>query len=280
MKPGETENTFLQRHTCPQAASSPPGSWVFAPIPLCPKGRTGLISLRMTKPIKSPKRTKGPSWPGNRHRRRGRKGWHPALEGGKGESGGWSQRPGGVVSSQRHKPEAVKGRPQDSPGIQPSQPHHQGPAGRRQCRKREASAGRGKRDPLLSPGAGFLSAGEVSNVRSPPPRIPSGGQASHFPFRKGQNKRPVEHIKGKSRSGPSAGSASSSPRAGPSPAGKVQDTCWLTAQALFYSLIHSTDTSPHLLCARLCAGRWGPSFQGAVLSWRGGHHTDNPKDRV
>lgn len=45
---------------------------------------------------------------------------------------------------------------------------------------------------LSSPGAGFLSGPGVSNIRSPPPCVPSEGQASHFPFRKGQSKRPGE----------------------------------------------------------------------------------------
>lgn len=45
---------------------------------------------------------------------------------------------------------------------------------------------------LSSPGADFLSARGVSNVRSPPPCVPSEGRASHFPFRKGQSKRPGE----------------------------------------------------------------------------------------
>lgn len=40
---------------------------------------------------------------------------------------------------------------------------------------------------------------EVSNVRSPPPGIPLGGQASHFPFRKGQSMRPGK-LRGTGRS--------------------------------------------------------------------------------
>lgn len=156
--------------------------------------------------------------------------------------GGGPQRPGGAVSSERHKPEALKG---------PRSPQGPGPAiPTPTALQEDDSAGRGKRDPPLSAGAGFLSAREVSNVRSPPPRIPSGGQASHFPFRKGQNKRPVEHIKGKSRSGPSPGSASCSSRPWPSPLGEVQDACRLTwpvcvrSWARFYSLIHLTDIPP------------------------------------
>ena len=111
--------------------------------------------------------------------------------------------PIGAVSSERHIRGAL---------TCPRTPHSPWPAiPTPTILQEDDHAGRGKRDPLLSPGAGFLSAGEVSNVRSPPPRIPSGGQASHFPFRKGQSKRPVKHIKEKSRSRPWPGPALCSP---------------------------------------------------------------------
>lgn len=91
-------------------------------------------------------------------------------------------------------------RPPAAPQILPStttphpHPHHD-PAGRK------------KQDPGFCPGADFLSAREVSNVRSPPPRIPSGGQASHFPLRKGQSKRPDEAHQGEMEEGEGPGLA-------------------------------------------------------------------------
>lgn len=75
-------------------------------------------------------------------------------------------------------------RPWNAPG------HH--PAGRQLLMTLQEKGSR----TLSPPGADFLSARGggwgVSNVRSPPPGVPSEGQASHFPFRKGQSKRPGE----------------------------------------------------------------------------------------
>lgn len=115
----------------------------------------------------------------------GRKCWYRVPKRGGGEaprpSGSLRPEAGGVVSSERGKKEVLKcpRTPQSSCPATPDDP-----------------AGRQKQDPQLFPGAGFLSAREVSNVRSPPPCIPSGGQASHFPFRKGQSKRPGEAHQG------------------------------------------------------------------------------------
>lgn len=211
----------------PSGSLDPQGSLFSCPS-LSSKAGTGLISSRVRKPIKSLKEPKAPQClvmgtrgeappnpPGCRQEVLA-----PGTGGREAGRPGGSQRPGGVVSSQRHKAEALKG-PRTPRGCGPATPTPT-------TLQEDQGAGRGKRDPLLSPGAGFLSAGEVSNVRSPPPRIPSGGRASHFPFRKGQNKRPVKHIEGKSRSGPSPGPASCSPRAWPSPAGEVPDARRLT----------------------------------------------------
>lgn len=56
----------------------------------------------------------------------------------------------------------------------------------------------GEQHPVLSPGAGFLSARGVSNDRSPPLCLPSRAQASHSPLGKGQRglARPIREMRG------------------------------------------------------------------------------------
>ena len=179
-----------------------------------------------------------------------------SLEGGRRSGGSQAWKSGLISEAQMRGPE----RPWDSPGPLPGDLHPRSPAGRRQRRKREAG-------PSAAPGAGFLSAGDVSNVRSPPPRIPSGGQASHFPFRKAQSKRPVEHIGGEIKEWALAWLPGS---AGPGPALHMKvgtpagSPCpCVCARAPSDSFTHLMDIFPHLLCAR----HWGPRFQRADAIW-------------
>lgn len=191
----------------------------------------------------------------------GRKRWSHVPRGRETPRLSGSQRPeaGAVVSSKWGKQEVMKC---------PRTPHSSWPA------TPDDPAGRQKQDPQLSPGAGFLSAWEVSNVRSPPPCIPSGGQASHFPFRKGQSKRP-----GKAHQGEMEGVR---PRLAP-PAGLDPGlSAYLTAGGLLPHLpvCLFSFTSPfthsfnrHFPLSALGQARcWGPGSQGAHGIWgQNGH---------
>lgn len=81
-------------------------------------------------------------------------------------------------------------RPPAAPQILPStttphpHPHHD-PAGRK------------KQDPGFCPGADFLSAREVSNVRSPPPASLLGARLHIFRSGRGRARGLMKHIKGK-----------------------------------------------------------------------------------
>lgn len=105
-----------------------------------------------------------------------------SLEGGNSEVQG-SHRPkvGGAIS-QRHKQEALRC---------PRTPHSSCPE------TPKDPAGRRKQDPGLSPDAGFLSTQEVSNVRSPPPCIPSEARPHIFRSGRGRARGLGKHIKGK-----------------------------------------------------------------------------------
>lgn len=91
----------------------------------------------------------------------------------------------------------------------------------------------------------------MSNVRSPPPCTPPGGQASDFPFRKGQS----EHIKGKWKECCllQLGCGLATHRMVRRPAGSPACLC-ACPRSLLHSLIHSTGPSTCLLWSRPCAG--------------------------
>lgn len=115
-------------------------------------------------------------------------------------------------------------------------------------------SGRQRQDPLCAFGAGFLPAREVSNFRSPPPCIPSGGQASHFPFRKGQSKRPGKALQGEMEgAGPRL---APSARSGPGPAAyrRGRTPARVPDLAPFSFTPPFNSTCPCLLRARLRAG--------------------------
>ena len=62
---------------------------------------------------------------------------------------------------------------------------------------RHDPAGRKKQDPGFCPGADFLSAREVSNVRSPPPASLLGARLHIFRSGRGRARGLMKHIKGK-----------------------------------------------------------------------------------
>lgn len=108
----------------------------------------------------------------------------------------------------------------------------------------------------------------MSNVRSLPPCIPSGGQASNFPFRKGHCERPSRIMAGERKEQLRTG-------LGPWP-------CTRALQDLLAYLLHAlTPPSPHSLTSAflpntaLCLAGCGP-WSANSMRGRHRHYTKNP----
>lgn len=187
----------------------------------------------------------GPSVPLSGLASAGRACWHHVPREGRSRPSG-SQRPGG-----RSQLRDSNERPPNAPGRHPAQELLMTP------QEKGSKA-------LCSPWCRFPVCPEVSNVRSPPPGVPSGGQASHFPFRKGQSKRPGEAHQGETEGvGPRlALPAAAAPLTVPRPAGSPAWVPPPLAFSLIHSFVHQTSpTTTPTLGQALC---WVPGARSGV----------------